>query len=331
VPQLIPGGELVTIPSEASGPALVTERVKVAAEALKVAVTAAAAVIVTVQAPVPAQAPDQPAKVEPVAGVAVRVTVVPLVKLVEHVAPQLIPRGELVMVPLPVPVLVIERAKVVADVLKVAVTAVAAFILTVHVPVPAQAPDQPAKVEPAAGVAVSVTAVPPEYFAEQVAPQLMPAGELVTVPLPVPALVTVRALVPVEKPKVAVTVVAAVMVTVHVPVPEQAPDQPVKAAKAEAVVAVRVTVVPLEKFAEQVAPQLIPLGELVTVPNGASSPAFVTEREKLVADVLKVAVTEVAAFIVTVHAPTPEQAPLQPAKVEPAAGGAVRVTTVPVA
>lgn len=52
--------------------------------------------------------------------------------------------------------------------------------------------DQPAKVEPAAGVAVKVTVVPLVKPATQVAPQLMPAGVLMTVPEPVPALVTVR-------------------------------------------------------------------------------------------------------------------------------------------
>jgi hypothetical protein len=84
-------------------------------------------------------------------------------------------------------------------------------------------------------------------------------------------------------------------------------------------------------LAEQVAPQMIPLGELVTVPNGASSPALVTVRVKVVAEVVKVAVTVVAAVMVTVHVPVPEQGPLQPAKEEPAAGEAVRVTTVPLA
>lgn len=51
-------------------------------------------------------------------------------------------------------------------------------------------PLQPAKVEPVAAAAVRVTKVPLLYIAEQVLPQLMPAGALVTIPLPVPLLVT---------------------------------------------------------------------------------------------------------------------------------------------
>jgi hypothetical protein len=75
---------------------------------------------------------------------------------------------------------------------KVAVTVVAAFTVAIHVPVPEQPlPLQPVKVEPAAGVAVKVTAVPIVKGVEQVAPQEIPAGELVTVPVPVPALDTV--------------------------------------------------------------------------------------------------------------------------------------------
>ncbi len=59
-------------------------------------------------------------------------------------------------------------------------------------PVPEQPPpDQPAKAEPVAGAAVSVTTVPLEKDCEQVDPQLIPAGELVTVPVPAPPLVTV--------------------------------------------------------------------------------------------------------------------------------------------
>ena len=77
--------------------------------------------------------------------------------------------------------------------MKVAVTVVAAESVTVQLPVPEQPPPlQPVKVEPAAGAAVSVTAVPLVKLAAQVAPQVIPAGELLTVPLPVPAGVTVR-------------------------------------------------------------------------------------------------------------------------------------------
>jgi hypothetical protein len=58
---------------------------------------------VTLHVPVPVQAPDQPANVEPAFAAAVRVTMVPLLKLALHVAPQLIPPGLLVIIPPPVP------------------------------------------------------------------------------------------------------------------------------------------------------------------------------------------------------------------------------------
>jgi hypothetical protein len=51
------------------------------------------------QSAVPEQAPDHPAKDDPPLGVAVRVKLVPVLKLAEHVAPQLIPAGLLVTVP----------------------------------------------------------------------------------------------------------------------------------------------------------------------------------------------------------------------------------------
>jgi len=65
---------------------------------------------------------------------------------------------------------------------------------------------------------------------------------------------------------VAVTVVLPLSCTVHEPVPEQpAPLQPPKTEPA-AGVAVSATVVPVENDLEQVAPQLMPLGLLATVP-----------------------------------------------------------------
>src|SRR5207249_886663 len=118
-----------------------------------------AAETVTVQAAVPVQPPPlQPVKVEPAAGLAVRVTAVPLAKLAEHVAPQLIPAGLLATVPAPAPAGVTVSAKVGV---KVAVTVVAAVMVSLHAPVRVQPPPlQPVKAEPTAGVAVSVTTVP---------------------------------------------------------------------------------------------------------------------------------------------------------------------------
>ncbi len=237
--------------------------------------TEVAAFIVTVQVAVPEQPPPlQPVKVDPAAAVAVKVTAVPLENGVEHVAPQETPAGALVTVPIPAPALLTVSANVWAP--KVAVTEVAALIVTVQVPVPVQAPLQPVKAEPAAGVAVKVRAVPLAYAAAQVVPQEMPAGALVTVPIPAPALVTVSA--NDWRAKVAVTELAALTVTVQVAVPEQPPPlQPVKVEPATGA-AVKVTAVPLANDAEQVVPQLIPAGALVTVPVPA--PALVTVSAK---------------------------------------------------
>jgi hypothetical protein len=158
-PQLIPAGLLVTVPEPV--PAVCTVSVSVGV-ILNVAVTELAAVSVTLQAPVPVQAPDHPANVDPALAVGVSVTAVPLAKPALHVVGQLIPAGLLVTVPEPVPavctVSVTEGAMVL---LKVAVTAVAAFTVTTHVPVPEHAPDHPANVDPVPAAAVSVTVVPP--------------------------------------------------------------------------------------------------------------------------------------------------------------------------
>jgi hypothetical protein len=161
--------------------------------AVKFALTDFAASMVTLHAPVPLQAPLQPANVEPVSGAAVKLTTVPLAKLAEHVAPQEIPEGVLVTVPVPVPLLATVRVKGPGFAVKLALTDFAASMVTLHAPVPLQAPLQPANVEPESGVAVRFTTAPLSKFAEHVGPQEIPAGELATVPVPVPPFVTVRA------------------------------------------------------------------------------------------------------------------------------------------
>src|SRR5437868_3495091 len=146
--------------------------------------------------PVPVHAPLQPPKVEPAAGVAVRVIGVPLSYTAEQfaaVSGQSKRPALEVTLPRPVPALATVRVNVCG--LKVAVTDRAALIVTVHGPVPVHAPPQPPKVEPAAGVAVKVIGVPLSYTAEQFAAvsgqSKRPALE-VTLPRPVPALATVR-------------------------------------------------------------------------------------------------------------------------------------------
>lgn len=169
----------------------------------------------------------------------------------------------------------------------VALTDAALFIVTLHVPVPEHAPDQPEKSEPLVAVAVSVTLVPKAYACEHAEPQLIPAGLELTLPEPDPDLFTVS--VSGRSEKVAVTALACVMLTEHVPVPEQAPDQPEKAEPAPGVAA-SVTVVPKAYACEHVEPQLIPETFEVTVPE--PEPDFVTVNVS--GRAVKVAVTAFA-------------------------------------
>jgi hypothetical protein len=156
--------------------------------------------------------------------------------------------------------------------LKVAVTAVAAVNVTTHVPVPVQPPPfHPANVEPSAGLAVNVTCVPLAKPAEHVDPQLIPAGLLVTVPDPVPALVKVSVK-PLPELKVAVTVKSAVPIgTVQLGgfvcglAGTQFELNPAKV-DPSAAVAVNVTLLLSENGAKHTDGQLMPVGVLVTVP-----------------------------------------------------------------
>jgi hypothetical protein len=163
--------------------------------------------------------------------------------------------------------------------LNVAVTLSAALIVTTQLPVPLHAPLQPANVLPKLADCVSVTCVPLAKLAEQPSGQMMPAGLLVTLPLPVPARATVNAYVVVAL-NVAVADCAEFIVIVHVVPPQSWPPHPAKV-EPLAGVSVNVTVVPLLKVAEQPVldpvVQLIPAGLLVTVPLPV--PAVVTVSE----------------------------------------------------
>ncbi len=116
------------------------------------------------------------------------VTTVPLVKFAEHANPQFTPVGELITVPVPGPSSDTFSANCGSGAgANVAVTLWLDVGVKVQVAVPVQAPSQPVKIEPGAGLAARLTCVPDVNVAEHVDPQLIPAGELVTVPLPVPA------------------------------------------------------------------------------------------------------------------------------------------------
>jgi hypothetical protein len=157
---------------------------------VKVAVTDLLWFMLTVHVPVPVHAPLQPLKVEVPDGTAVKVTDVFLTYGSEQSAPQLIPTGLLVTVPVLVPAFVTVRMTAWASTLNAAVTDLAESIVTVHVPVPVQAPDQPAKTDAALGVAVRVTELPGMKSAEHAGKQFTPAGLLVTIPLPPPSSAT---------------------------------------------------------------------------------------------------------------------------------------------
>src|SRR5262249_29689320 len=123
------------------------------------------------------------------------------------------PNGELSTQPKPVPASVF-TVRLCWE-LNVAVTFLGAFIVTRQSPWMSteSQPDQLTNWVLAPDIPVRVTAAPWLYLREQVEPQSMPAGELVTVPEPAPPLFTVS--VRWEMLKVAVTLLGAFMVTRH--------------------------------------------------------------------------------------------------------------------
>src|SRR3954453_4941524 len=155
--------------------------------------------------------------------------------------------------------------------------------------------------------------------------QLIPAGELLTEPRPVPAFCTESVL---ASSNLALTVVSAPIVIKHLP--SASLSQPVQPLNSEpgSAVASSLAVEPSSNLASPWEPQSIPVGLLTTAPEPA--PVLVTARLNLGAGLSsKVAVIDWAPFIVTSHAPAPEQAPDQPANVQPAAGAALSSSIVP--
>ena len=148
--------------------------------------------MVVVHAPAPEQAPDQPANVEPVLGVAVRVTLMPDAMRALHVAPQSIPEVEETTDPVPVPDFITVSVFCGEGRINVAETLLAWVMATVQVvPVPEHAPPQLVKVEPADGTAERTTSIPALNTSEQMEPQLRRFDAEDTVPVPPPFLVTV--------------------------------------------------------------------------------------------------------------------------------------------
>lgn len=246
---------------------------------VKVAVTVVLPLRVTTQGPVPVQAPLHPVKIVPGFGEAFRVTILPLPKVEVQVPGQESPLGVEVTVPWPVPARVMVRDGVVTIGEKVAVMTVFAVGVSVHGAVPAQpVPLHPVKVIPGSASAVRVMALPPGMGAEtQVAPQVIPPIEDVTMPVPVPVFVMVMTGFVTGALNVALMMRGLVRVSVQDPVPvHPLPIHPPKEWP-EVGTAVRVMVVPFENEpAQLVGVQTSPGGLEVIVP--LPFPSRVTDK-----------------------------------------------------
>jgi hypothetical protein len=107
--------------------------------------------------------------------------------------PQLIPGGFELTSPLPLAAPVLLTVSTNRCSSNVAVTVLAALIVTVQVvPETVSHPPQPARVELPAALAVRIAVVPASYCWEQAVPQSIPGGLEVTLPVPVPACITRR-------------------------------------------------------------------------------------------------------------------------------------------
>lgn len=337
VSQVTPYGAMVTLPLPL--PALIRVK-RGAVVVLKLAVTSTALLpAAMMQLPVPLQAPLQPVKVLPAEACATSVTTALLVTTGQErvqFASQVKPGGVMVTLPVPLPALFRTNGRDVAVGLKLAVTlALLEPAGMVQVPVPLQTPLQPENVLPLAACATRVTAVLLAKLVDalaQSAAQLKPAGLLVTLPVPVPDLLSETVRVP-DTVVLKLAVMLALLVSagiVQLPVPLQAPLHPTNVLPLAAC-ATRVTDVLLAKLDEampQSAAQIKPLGLLVTLP--VPVPDLLSVIRRCTGAEVKLAVTLRALSILTLQlSAVPLQAPLQPVKLLPDAACAVNVTGVP--
>jgi hypothetical protein len=229
---------------------------------------------------------------------------------------QAIRPSPLVTVPVPAPLVVTARANFWV---KVAVAFTAdAGMLNEQEPVPLQVPPlQPENTNPEAGVAVITTAEPELKLEEQVPElQLIPAGLLATVPDPAIVTLTGKG----AGAKFAFTDSAGFVpskVMEQAPVPEQAPLQPVKTDPALAL-SVTVTVVGLVTYVLlHVVAQFVIFPSVVLIVPVPVLPLVLTVNVRFGEKVAPTFTAEV--LTVKLQVPVPEQAPVQPAKVDPEA------------
>jgi hypothetical protein len=242
---------------------------------------------------------------------------------------QLMPAGAEMRTPTPVP----EAEIWTFAVSKSAVTFVVPVAgFSVHVPVPEQAPPQPANTEPVEGVAVRATVEPGRKPATQIpvlpgAEQNSPDGDEPTPPTPLPR---VERLTSAVSKSTVTLVVPTEGVTEQVPVPGQVtPLQPLKIVL-ESGVAVRITVEPGCAIKVHVPPedgprQDRPAEDDVTMPDPAPTNPTVTRA------VSNLAVTVVVpAAGLNEQVPVPgHDTPVQPVKTEFESPVAVSVTVLP--
>jgi hypothetical protein len=224
----------------------------------------------------PEHAPDQ----ESPGPAAFKTRRIPLPNAPSHTRPQSIPGTSLVTVP--PPAVTTASGNSVSGGAKVAVADFGLSIVTEHVGwPPEQLPPHPEKDQPGVGTALSVTTASAANEAVHVVPQLTPAGLLVTVPLPLvdTASEKLDARTGSNRAVTWYTTSSLISLIVQEPDPEQTPLQPANCEPGSAL-AVNVTGWKPSCLWEgngkkHVAPQSIPGGLLVTVPE--PPPSFETE------------------------------------------------------